>query len=70
MNNSPASPASDNSEPEVPEVPEVDTNDNGHDHEEFDTEEEPIGTLALLSVYLIVIVGLWVAVYVTLIERS
>ena len=41
-----------------------------HDDEEFDPEEEPIGTLALLSVYLIVIVGLWVAVYVTLIERS
>lgn len=44
--------------------------ESGHDHEEFDPEEEPIGTLALLSVYLIVIVGLWVAVYVTLIERS
>ncbi len=41
-----------------------------HDHEEFDPEEEPIGTLAILSVYLIIIVGLWVAVYVTLIERS
>ncbi len=41
-----------------------------HDHEEFDPEEEPVGTLAILSVYLIVIVGLWVAVYVTLIERS
>ena len=39
-------------------------------HEDFDPEEEPVGTLALLSVYLIVIVGLWVAVYVTLIERS
>ncbi len=39
-------------------------------HDDFDPEEEPIGTLALLSVYLIVIVGLWVAVYVTLIERS
>ena len=39
-------------------------------HEEFDPEEEPVGTLALLSFYLIVVVGLWVAVYVTLIERS
>ena len=43
--------------------------ESSHD-EEFDPEEEPVGTLAILSVYLIVIVGLWVAVYVTLIERS
>lgn len=41
-----------------------------YDHDDFDPEEEPIGTLAILSVYLIIIVGLWVAVYVTLIERS
>ncbi len=46
------------------------TPESDHDHEEFDPEEEPVGTLALLSVYLIIIVGLWVAVYVTLIERS
>ena len=39
-------------------------------HEEFDPEEEPIGTLAILTVYLILVIGLWVAVYVTLIERS
>ena len=39
-------------------------------HDDFDPEEEPVGTLALLSVYLIIVIGLWVAVYVTLIERS
>lgn len=39
-------------------------------HDELDPEEEPTGTIALLTVYLIVIVGLWIAVYVTLIERS
>lgn len=39
-------------------------------HDDFDPEEEPVGTLALLTVYLIVIIGLWVAVYVTLIQRS
>lgn len=44
--------------------------DSEHGHDDFDPEEEPVGTLALLSVYLIVIIGLWVAVYVTLIERS
>jgi len=41
-----------------------------HDEEAFDPEEEPVGTLAILTVYLIVIIGLWLAVYVTLIERS
>ena len=41
-----------------------------HDAGAFDPEEEPVGTLAILTVYLIVIIGLWLAVYVTLIERS
>jgi len=41
-----------------------------HDEEAFDPEEEPVGTLAILTVYLVIIIGLWVAVYVTLIERS
>ncbi len=46
------------------------TSSHGHDPEEFDPEEEPVGTLALLTIYIIVVIGLWVAVYVTLIERS
>lgn len=32
--------------------------------------EHPRGTLALLLVYLIVIVGLWLAVYFTLLQRG
>ena len=42
----------------------------GDSHDELDPEEEPTGTIALLTVYLIVVVGLWIAIYVTLIERS
>ena len=39
-------------------------------HNDFDPEEEPVGTLALLTFYLILVIGLWIAVYVTLLERS
>ncbi len=67
MANQPASAAGEKNHERKPD----DAGDvESSEHEEFDPEEEPIGTLALLSVYLIVIVGLWVAVYVTLIERS
>jgi len=35
-----------------------------------EVEEAPIGTLALLLIYLIVIVGLWGALYLMLLQRG
>ena len=40
--------------------------DEGEDAE----EEDPIGTLAILMLFLILLIGLWIAVYVTLLERA
>ena len=34
------------------------------------SDEEPVGTLAILILFLILVIGLWIAVYVTLWERS
>jgi len=33
-------------------------------------EEAPIGTLVILIVYLIVLVGIWGTVYLTMLQRS
>lgn len=33
-------------------------------------EPPPIGTLAILVVYLMVIVGLWATMYITLLQRG
>ncbi len=38
--------------------------------EELDHQFQPIGTLAILLTYLMVIIGLWLAMYLTLLQRG